>query len=556
MSLARLSEKEVQQLHETFALHQQGQLAEAVRGYKKLLRKHPSNPLLLTNLGVIECRLRNLEEGLRLLRFSLTVEPNQPDALAQKALALFELGRLDEALADCDRAIALSDACRSAHVNRGLVMVHKKRYEEALASFDRALSFAPGDAKLLSNRGVALAGLKRFDEALADCRRAIELAPDFASAYVNLGIAHWQNGQSAEAISWYDKAISLSPSLVDAYLARGNARCGRGEFDAADLDYDEVLRRNPHLDDGRWAKALTSLLKGDFAAGWKLYESRWQTCVKERKFGGTRWLGKQGLLGKRILVHHEQGLGDTLQFCRLAPVLVEMGAQVFLEVQPPLLSLVKTLSERITVIAEGDPLPEYDLHTPLLSLPLLLDLGEHSIPGAQGYLSVLPEKREQWAAKLGVRKKLRVGLAWTGNKDHGDDDRRSIAFEQMRQLLDLPVEFHSLQKEIRADDLALVGNSPIICHCDELVDFSDTAALVDQMDLVVSVDTSVAHVAGALGKPTWVLVAFVPDFRWMLGRSDSPWYRSVTVYRQRSPGDWPGVVDAVRADIGRRCAAP
>ena len=507
-------------LDRALALHEAGQIAQARSIYRELLRASPRNADLLRLLGTAECQLGDLEAGARLLGEALEIAPDQP----------------------------------AAHYNRGNALKGLGRLEAAIASYDRAIALRPGDASAQLNRGVALFELGRFAEALASGDRVITLRPDHADAHANRGNALMRLGRLDEAVASLDRAIALRPDRAEAFSSRGSALLELGRRDAARASFDRAIALDPGHARAHANKAQLDLLEGRFREGWASYEWRWKAIDGRVKpaFATPPWLGQESLAGSTLLIHPEQGLGDFVQFCRYAPMARALGAGVVLQVPPPLVSLVATLPGGYNVIPQGQPLPRFDFHCPVMSLPRAFDTTLATIPAQVPYLFASAAKVAAWRTRLGPRRRPRVGIAWSGSAIHKNDRNRSIALAAFAPLLELPLEFHALQKEIRAQDTAFLAQAPRVrLHADALHDFSDTAALIAAMDLVISVDTSVAHVAGAMGRPVWILLPFVPDFRWMLDRADSPWYPTARLFRQASPGDWGRVIKGVAARLAR-----
>jgi hypothetical protein len=310
----------------------------------------------------------------------------------------------------------------------------------------------------------------------------------------------------------------------------------------------------PDLAEAQWNRSMTMLLLGDYENGWLNYEWRWRNATKlptrPRVSDKPLWLGEEPIAGKRLLVHCEQGLGDTLQFCRFTKAVANLGATVILEVQAPLASLLHRLDGVSQVIIEGSPTPEFDYHCPVMSLPLALKTTLHKIPGASGYLRSDPAKVAHWRTHLGERTRPCIGLVWSGNPKQLNDHHRSFRLARWIQQLPHDFQYVCLQKDIRAEDRAtLASTASIQLFAEAVQDFDNTAALCECLDLVISVCTSIAHLSGGLGRPTWVLLPFDADWRWLHGRVDSPWYRSVTLYRQEAIGDWDGVFARVAADL-------
>ena len=452
------------------------------------------------------------------------------------------------ALENYDRAIALNPNYPEAYNNRGVVLVDLRRLAQALESYDHAIALNPNYPEAYNNRGAVLQNLKRPDEALASCDRAITLKPDFANAYNNRGIILRDLKMPDQALANYDRAIALEPDYAEAYTNRGNVLRDMRVLDEAQASYDRAIALKPDYASSYFNKSLLKLLTGDFREGWQLYEWRWKGFLKNfvRGFVQPLWLGDQPIAGKTLLIYAEQGLGDFIQFCRYAIMAESLGAKVVLEVREPLVLLISALQGNFTVIGKGNLLPHFDLHCPVMSLPLAFKTTVANIPSRVPYLNVDQHKQIEWQRKLGNKTKLRVGLVWSGSTDHTNDYNRSIPLQILEPLLQLPIEFHSLQKDIQPDDVSVLSRlTQIHSHQAELNNFSDTAALIQEMDLVISVDTSVAHLAGAMGKLVWILLPLAPDFRWMLDRTDSPWYPTATLFRQSAIDGWPNVVSEV-----------
>ena len=476
-----------------------------------------------------------------------------PTALLKHANEQFHLGRLEEAVAAYDAALRLDPKFPEALYNRGNALLGLRRFKDAVTSYDDALRLRPDDAKALNNRGNALRDLGRLLEALASYDGALQLAPDYADAHTNRGTVLQSLGRLTEALASHNRALQLAPFHMAALGNRGGVLIDLRRPREALESYDRVLAINPDNAEVHVDSALCRLLIGDFQAGWAEYEWRWRIPALQAdrvKFDAPAWLGKESLDGKTILLWCEQGLGDGIQFCRFAKLVAAQGAKVMLWTHAPLETLMVGLEGVDAVLRNGDRMPATDYHCPLLSLPLAFDIDLDSIPAEPQYLYADPERVAHWSARLGPRHRPRVGLAWSGNPDHRGDRHRSIALEQFINLADGPFEFVCLQKEIRDTDRPFLQQRPAIrLFCDELTDFDDTAALIQHMDLVIAVDTAVAHLAAALGRPLWILLSAMSEWRWLLDRSDSPWYPTARLFRQPRPGDWQSVFDAVRREL-------
>lgn len=439
-------------------------------------------------------------------------------------------------------------------LRRALELHRSGRWAEAAAEYQRLLKLQPSNPQALVGCGTAMLQMGELEAGLAMLDRLLELAPNDPVALSNRGNALRALDRSAEALRSYDRAIAIKPDYANAYFNRGALLQDLQRFDEALRDYDRAIALHPGFADAHYNKAVLLLAAGNYEEGWRLYEWRWKSAQSEALMpvGRPLWLGDQPLIGKRILLPAEGGLGDTIQFCRYAPLVAGMGARVLLEASGPLVRLLATLSDQVDICPRGEPLPAFDLYCPLMSLPLAFRTTVATIPAMVPYLRADAGKVASWRSRLGTTAKLRVGLAWSGNPSFRNDQARSIPFRLLEGLICLPVEFHVLQKEIRADELdALAGHPQVRLHQAELADFADTAALVELMDLVISVDTAAAHLAGAMAKPLWILLPFFTDHRWLLGRADSPWYPTAQLIRQQSSGDWVGAL----ATLAQRLAA-
>ncbi len=574
---------------------QRGEYAEALKHIRRALKKSPDNVFVLNNQGIVLEGLGRFQEALASFDRAIALRPDYADAHSNRGNVLKALLRFEEALASYDRALALRPDFADAYSNRGDVLYTLKRFEQALASCDRALALRPDFADAHCNRANALRKLKRLDEALAGYDRALSLKPNYPEAHSNRGVALHDLHRFEEAVASYDSAIALRPDFAEALSNRGNAlqelrrfdaaiedykraivsnqnfaeaysNCGNalrelGRFEEALASFDRAIALQPGLAEAHFNAALCLLLTGDFDHGWKQYEWRWDTeqlGAAKRNFAQPQWTGSGEIAGRTILLHAEQGLGDALQFSRYVPRVAACGARVVFEVQKPLVTLMHTLADDVEVIARGDPLPAFDLQCPLLSLPLAFNTDLSSIPGQTPYLSADGAKREVWRARLDPHDKLRVGLVWAGDprkqlpNAHLIDRQRSVAFDMLAPLFDKTnCAFVSLQKG--ADAVAQLRNSPlrhrVIDWSDDFHDFSDTAALIDNLDLVIAVDTSVAHLAGALGKPVWLLNRYNTCWRWLLDRDDSPWYPGLRQFRQDVTRTWDPVIGRLAAEL-------
>lgn len=534
--------------------------AEAITRYDRAIALNPAYAEAHFNRAVTLRDLNRLEEALAAYRRAVDLRPRDARFQLGHGLILRDLKRYPEALATLKRSIALDPQQAAAHNALGNLQRDLGDPDAALASYAHALSLRPDYVEALTNRGAVLSALGRHPEALDALDRAIALRPGFADAHYNRAVVLCDLERPEEAIGAYEAAIRHRPSFAAAYYNLAIVLRDLNRLPAALAANRGALAQRPDYPEANWNQAMLLLQQGDFAAGWPLYEWRWKNgaCAPFlRRFDQPLWLGREDPRGKTLLLHAEQGLGDSIQFCRYASLLAARGAHVILQVQAALVALAQTLGGGVTVLAEGETPPPFDMHCPLMSLPLALGTRLDDIPAAPTYLCVPPAARELWQRRLGAAHRLRVGLVWSGRPQHGNDRNRSLALATLRPLLALAADFHCLQKEIRPADRAVLAETPQIREwCSDLRDFSDTAALSAAMDLVISVDTAGAHLAAALGRQTWILLPQVADFRWLVDREDSPWYPTARLFRQQHGGDWAGVVERVAGELARRAHDP
>ena len=428
-------------------------------------------------------------------------------------------------------------------------------FERAIQLYDRAIALAPALAEPYYKRANVLKSAGRPAEAVASYDQAIEREPDYAHAYCNRGVVQQSLGRMEEALISYERAIALQPTDAVAHYNRALLMQEWARWDEALESYDHAVAIDPQFADAQYNRSILQLFMGDFEPGWRGYEWRWINAHRlgigqVREFTEPRWLGREDISGKRLLLYSEAGLGDTLQFCRYATLCKRLGATVILEVQAPLCGLLRSLEGVSELVSAGSRLPAFDYQCPLLSLPLAFNTTLDTIPSPSSYLSADRERVAQWHSRLGERRRPRVGLVWSGNPRNPLNSRRSIPLGELLGQLPTEFEYFRLQTEVREPDrVALKSNPSIVSFDDDLLDFENTAALCKCMDVIVTVDTSVAHLAGTLGHKTWVLLPHTPDFRWLRDRDDSPWYPSFSLYRQTSPGDWKAVLDRVAAHL-------
>jgi tetratricopeptide (TPR) repeat protein len=468
-----------------------GDLAAAEQMISAAVARDPDFAIGWYNLGMVQKRLGRGEQALASLDRALAINPNLADARFHRAFILLTLGRFAQAVAACDDALAADygetrvKAQAQLHSNRGIALCELDRYADAVASFERGLALNPRYPEAWSNRGVALTKLRRFDEALAS----------------------------------HDRALAIDPGYAEAH-------------------YNEAHLR---------------LLMGDFERGFAQYE--WRAKMKGAPvmpdFGKPWWSGDEDLAGRKIMLLGEQGFGDVVQFCRYAPLLAARGARVILAVSARLKSLIAGVSGASLVLGSQDGLPDFDVCARLLSMPLAFKTRIDSIPATIPYLRPSDASLALWRERIGRGSRPKVGIVWAGSPHHNNDRHRSIALRAVLPALgQAGVQLFSLQKDLRDGDADLLRDCGHIAHLgDELASFDDAAAIVSALDLVLSVDTALAHLAGALGKPVWILLPFIPDWRWLMDRTDSPWYPTARLFRQQRLGDWDAVIAQVAGEL-------
>ena len=552
-------------LREAVELQQNGALAEAETTYREILALRPRHFDALQLLGALALQAKRYEEGVQFLTRALEIDSRQAAVHSNLAFALNALGRHEAALAAANRALALKNGFVDALNNRGVALAGAHRPDEALANFDQLLAAKPDFPEAWSNRSCALRDLGLAEEALASCDKALALRPNYAEAWSNRANALSDLNRPLEAKDSYERALAASSGFADAWNNLGLTFVDMNRHADALACYERALALAPDSAETHWNRALCLLQMGDLAAGFAEYEWRWQRqriAPSRRTFDAPLWLGNASLDGKTILLHAEQGLGDTLQFCRYATLVAKQGARVVLEVQPELTRLLTGLEGVAALVTAGEPLPAFDYHCPLLSLPLAMRTVVDTIPAETPYLFADREASAQWKARIEAaapREALKVGLVWAGgHRPHvpelrKNDARRSLDIERFAPMLDVPgVQWFSLQKGDKAvRQLSALRERHetarrIVDWTDALHDFADTAALVDNLDLVISVDTSTAHLAGAMNKPVWILNRLDTCWRWMLEREDTPWYPSARLFRQPTLGEWDSVIGNIK----------
>ena len=510
-----------------------------------------TNPQSTLQQAVTLHQQGRLDDAERLYNSVLAAKRDHFDALHLLGVLMHQRGRSAEALKLIAKALETGTKSADALLNHGNVLFGMRRFAEALSDYERALALRPDDVELLSNRANTLCELNRPGDALASFDRALARRPNDPDILNNRGNALLQLNRAAEALASYDRALAVRPQDAQTLINRGNALTDLRRPDEALASYERVLVTAPNNAEAHWNKSLTLLAQGDFARGFAEYEWRKRRAgaTDQRDFPQPLWLGEDGIAGKTILLHAEQGYGDTIQFVRYAPLFAARGAKVVLEVQASLKPLLSGLPGVSVIAGRGEPLPPFDLHCPMMSLPLAFKTALHTVPANVPYLQAPDDRLEKWRARLPAGKALRVGLAWSGSATHKNDHNRSIALSRLAPLCaNDGVQFVSLQREVREADATALRKLPnVYALGEELRDFADTAAVIALLDLVISVDTGVAHLAGALGRPVWILLPFIGE--WLSDRDDSPWYPSARLFRQPKVDDWESVITRVQTEL-------
>lgn len=541
----------------------QGKLSEAADCYRNVIKAQPHHIEAHCNLGAVMEQLGEYRSAARSYGEALRLAPGRAELHYNLGTALRGLGQLDEAEKHFRRTIELKPDFALAYNNLGNVLNDTSRREEALTCYKCAIKLKPDFAEAIYNLGMALREADRLDEAQACFERALALAPHMAAAHNDLGNIHLRHYRLQDAIDCYRQALKLSPRYDMAYDNLGNALLAQHHLDEAITAYREAIRLNTENADAHFNLSMALLLTGNFREGWEKFEWRWRTGrLRSRPLAQPLWDGSN-LHGHTILLHAEAGLGDTLQFIRYAPLVAGRGGRIIVECQPPLKRLLARMNKSIPVFARGEALPTFDVHCPLLSLPWLLNTTLETIPADIPYLTVDPDEVSVWRTRLHPDNRLKVGLVWSGDPRKHDpecrrvDQRRSFPLSIYALLAHIAgVQFYSLQKGEAAKQARHPPNGmALVDHTETLHDFADTAALIANLDLVISVDTSVAHLAGALGKPVWLLSRYNGCWRWLTDRADTPWYPTMHIFRQKTPDGWDDVMFKVVAAL-RKLSGP
>jgi tetratricopeptide (TPR) repeat protein len=526
--------------------HQLGRHEAALTSIKRAIAFNGSEPNYHNNLGTVYRTVGKVDEAIACYRHAVGLRPDFAAAFNNLGIALLQKGEFAQAQRALERALEAKPDYAGAWFNLGNVLAARDEHAKAVEHYRHALALDPNYVEALNNLGAALNELGENDEAASRYQHVLALQPANAAAHNNFGRILAQRDEPDAAIAHFRQAIALQPHAIDAHINLGNVLLEEGDAPAAHQSYERALAIDPAHESAHWNDGLALLVQGDLAEGFRRW--RWNVAAAKR-FTAPEWRG-EALHGETILIHAEQGFGDAIHFARYIPMVAARGGRVIFEAPVELHRVFATIEGVDDVIAFGDPLPDFTWQCPLLSLPLAFATTLRNVPDNVPYLSADPETVEDWRRRM-AGPELKVGLVWAGRPEHKRDRHRSMALAELAPLASIPnVAFYALQKgaavgeaEHAPEGMRLEILSPL------LGDFADTAAAIMALDLVITVDTSVAHLAGALGKPVWILNAYSPDWRWLEKRSESPWYPTAELFRQDASRRWAPVVNDVAAEL-------
>jgi tetratricopeptide (TPR) repeat protein len=539
---------------EAVSIYNSGNFKKAELIFEEILKAEPNHEASIVYLAEINYRKRNLDRAIELLYKLIDINPTLPEVYNNLGVILKEKGRIEEAISCYIKAIHYGPDMSDSYYNLGIVLQEKGEFDSAIMCFKKAIELNPEMADYHINLAISLQKVKRYDDAMVSYEKAIELNPVNADYYYNLGTLYHEMEKIDEALSFYKKALELNSMHKDAYVNAGLAYAEKGMPEMAISYYDMAISLEPQFADAHWNKALSLLLLGRYEEGWREYE--WRTKASEiitvkRNFPKPLWDGTKSY-GTSILLYAEQGLGDTIQFIRYVPLIAEKGFNIIVEVQEEVKNISRYVDGVKHVISIRDEYPDFDAYYPLLSLPFLLNTTIDTIPLKIPYIKIGDDLIEKWRDKLGEHgKRLKVGLVWSGNTMFKKAHLKRCPIEKLLPLFENEdILFYSLQKYSQKD-YKILDNIRLIDYMNEVEDFVDTAGIIMNLDLVISIDTAVAHLSGAMGKPVWVLIPYVPDWRWLLDREDSPWYPTMRLFRQSKPMVWDDVILKIKDELRR-----
>ena len=527
--------------------YQYGNYVKAIEHIQQAVLISPEQPVFLNNLGNVLKEMGELDRSVQAYQQALEVAPDDAEIHNNLGVTLKEMGELDRSVQAYQQALEINPQYAEAHNNLGNVLKEMDRLDESIHAYQQALKINPQYAEVYNNMGNVLKEMDRLDESLHAYQQALKINPQFVEGYYNIGVFFQEQRKVKESAQAYQKAIQIQPDYVEAHINLGVVLREQVRLKESIQAHQKAIQIQPDYEEAHINLAITFLLQGQLTAGWREFE--WRRSRK-RDFKRPLWDGTP-LNGKSILIYAEQGFGDTIQFVRYIDLLPDANTIIIVVCQPELKTLFKSINRIDTLVTKGEDIPDSDVHVPLLSLPYMFNTTLDTIPARIPYLYLNSEADS--VLHLDDSHDLKIGIVWAGRPTHANDNNRSIDLKWFKCLLDIRnCEFFSLQVGERREDIKQHG-----CHHtikdlgEQFTDFHHTASAILQLDLVISVDTAVAHLAGALGKAIWTLLPFVPDWRWMLDRSDSPWYPSMTLFRQKEIGDWSPVFEQLRLALTR-----
>lgn len=495
------------------------------------------------------------EQALAHIEHILAFTPNHIPSIRMRGFNLLNLQKWGAALTCYQQLLALNNQDFDALIKTGRIHLLLKQPQRALAHFDAAANLDPNNPFVMTLRGHALSALRRPRIAAQCYVQALKIEPDNINTLINYGCVMYELSDYATALACFEKILTLDPNNLLGLSYSAFCMVSFNRHEDAMRNYEKASLVDPTHAITQFNESLCRLVIGDYKIGWQKHEWRWVTEMAGAGRGFTQplWLGKEDLAGKSILLYAEQGMGDTLHFIRYVPMVKALGAHVVVETQPDLIPFIGSIGNIDQLIARGDNLPMTDFQCPLMTLPLAFGTELHTIPANIPYLFSDADLVKQWQKNLShLTKPYKIGIAWSGNPANKTNHRRTIPLTELLKIKTEDIDFVSLQKRVTEEEISLLQEHGVASFVEELTDFNQTAALVDCLDLIITTDTSVAHIAGALGKPTWVLLAFSADWRWLLNRNDSPWYPSMTLFRQHAMWDWSNVVEEVKQKLANK----
>lgn len=535
--------------------HQAGNLPQAASIYRQVLAAEPAHAQALHFLGVVELQTGQAATAVEHIERACQIDPYNAVYHGNLGSAYGTLGRFDKAVESFKTALRYDPNFADAHNNLGAALSKLGKHEEAVAAIRKSIKLRSNHAAAHINLGNVRQEQGKLEEAIQAYRQALRVQPDNADARYNLGLAVSKRGDYALAEENYRHALRINPRNHDALNNLGNALREQGRFADSLASYEQALALKPDLAQARKNRGMAWLRMGQWDRGWAEYEWRWR-CEDSPPHGFQQplWDGSS-LAGRTILLHTEQGLGDAIQFIRYAPLVKQRGGTVILECQPALAPLFSPAAGIDQLVPRGEKLPPYDVYAPLLSLPHLLGAHDPAAVGQSPYLAADPALVDEWRQELSSIPGRKIGINWQGNPQHAKDAQRSLPLAHFLPLAEIPgVRLISLQKNVGSEQLQQLSSPEAVLDLGPLLDnehgaFVDTAAVLASLDLLITSDTAVAHLAGALGARVWVVLPFSPDWRWLLDRADSPWYPTMRLFRQRKPGDWPEVFGRIAKEL-------